>query len=816
VARSKHGKRVFTRGATTSAANATVTLNGGILEMSNNAIGGATTVNNLNFQSGTLRNLSQLNNGTTALDKTTAGILTLDMANAYTGGTTVSSGTLRVVNTTGSATGTGAFSSAAGTTVLGTGSIAGAATINGTLAPGDSGAGTLTFSGNLSFGATSTLSVEIHGTLPTDQVVVGGNLNIDPVTTLSATGVSPTVGQTVTIINHQGALPVSGTFAGLAEGGDVTVGTTPFSISYVAGAGNDVSLTDKPRLTVQDVSVNEAAGTVTVTVVREGNLASAVSVTADTANGVALAGLDYTTTNAVLNWGATQGGTRTFTVPILQDVLSEGPETFAINLSAATGASIVDGAGLVTIVDDELLPSINVSDTTVGESAGNATVTLTYNGPVSSAPITVEIRSSAGTATAGADFSIVTVTLTWPAGDTTPKTASIPVSEDLLLEPAETFTVTLQNVSPNGSIGTGTATVTITDNDVAPQAVNDAFSSGIERPTVFDVLANDLGLANVPLTVTIASAPANGVAVANANGTITYTGNVGFTGSDSFTYQVTDVAGQNSTAIVSVTVKPAPLILSGPTLTPNPCVVGQVVVATAATDNGTISWNWGDGTTSVGSGASHTFANPGSYTVTLIILSPDGLNTVATTTLFVSVGLVGDGGGGGGGGATPPGVTGILVGGAGAGAAQGGSGKISCNYVRREKTYYQGSIASLNLPSTLKQETLFNMPGTLTIGTGTAMGTFRFSLDKRGRGKSTGLPKVEFNVAKKRFRFKAQRADLTDLTEALGGPQLFGVKKGQQVTMLIPVTVQIGNDLFLALTFQVKYQQIATSGKGGL
>jgi hypothetical protein len=798
-------------GATTTS----VLLNGGTLDMLVHAIGGATPVDTLSFQSGTLRGVSEINNGATALNKTTAGVLTLDSANTHTGGTTVTAGTLRVINTTGSATGTGSFSSAAGTTVLGTGTIGGAAVLNGTVAPGDSGAGTLSFGSTVNFGATSSYAAQVFGGGPSDQISAAGAVTITSGAALNVSTVSPTAGQAVTLIDQAGATAVAGTFAGLPEGSDIVSGGVPYTLSYVGGTGNDVTLTDKPRVSIAATAlVNEGAGTVTVAVTRDGALTQAASVTVTTVAGSAASGTDFTTTTTVLNWNAGQGGVRNFVVPILQDTISEGPETFTIVLSAPVNVTIGTGTCTVTINDDEPLPVVSVSDATVNEDAGNAVVTLTISGPASQYPISVDVFASSGTAQATVDFMPVTVTITWPAGDATPKTANIPIIDDLLLEPAETFIVTLQNVSPTGAIGTGTATVTINDNDVAPQAVNDAVTAGIERPAVFDVLANDLGLANAPLTVVIASAPANGVAIANADGTITYTGSVGFTGADSFTYQVTD-AGQSSIATVSVTVKPAPLILSGPTLTPNPCVVGQLVVATAATDNGIITWNWGDGATSVGSGASHAYTNPGSYTVTLIILSPEGFNTVATTTLFVSVGLTDDGSGGGGG-ATPPGVTGILVGGAGAGPAQGGSGKISCNYVRREKTYYQGSIASLNLPSTLKQEALLNMPGTLTIGTGNAMGTFRFSLDKRGRGKSTGLPQIEFNVAKKRFKFKAQRADLTDLTEALGGPQQFGVKKGQQVTMLIPVTLQIGTDVFVALTFQVKYQQIATNGKGGL
>ena len=129
---------------------------------------------------------------------------------------------------------------------------------------------------------------------------------------------------------------------------------------------------------------------------------------------------------------------------------------------------------------------------------------------------------------------------------------------------------------------------------------------------------------------------------------------------------------------------------------------------------------------------------------------------------------------------------------------------------------YQGSIGSPALPATMPQDQLAMQVGTLVIGNGATAATFRFDVDKRGKGRATGLPQLEFNVKKKRFKFKAMRADLTDLTEALGGPREFTPKDAQPVTLLVPVTLQIGDKVFLAMTFQVKYKQINNGGRGGL
>lgn len=92
----------------------------------------------------------QITNGTTTLSvktmdaaailKTGAGTLLMSTANTYSGGTTVSAGTLRITNAAGSATGTGAFALASGATLSGTGRIVPAAnqniTISGILSVG--------------------------------------------------------------------------------------------------------------------------------------------------------------------------------------------------------------------------------------------------------------------------------------------------------------------------------------------------------------------------------------------------------------------------------------------------------------------------------------------------------------------------------------------------------------------------------------------------------------------------------------------------------------------------------------------------------
>lgn len=144
------GDIVRTGGAGTE--NATVTLDGATLDMTGKNIGAGAANVALAAQSGTLKNLNELNGGG-AFTKTTAGTLVMSGTNAYSGATNVTGGTLQVGDgVTGSLTGAGAVTvSNAGSKLSGSGSITGSTTIGGGtfLAPGvgdtDASNQTLTF-----------------------------------------------------------------------------------------------------------------------------------------------------------------------------------------------------------------------------------------------------------------------------------------------------------------------------------------------------------------------------------------------------------------------------------------------------------------------------------------------------------------------------------------------------------------------------------------------------------------------------------------------------------------------------------------------
>ena len=119
------------------------------------------------------------------------------------------------------------------------------------------------------------------------------------------------------------------------------------------------------------------------------------------------------------------------------------------------------------------------------------------------------------------------------------------------------------------NVGTmSSAQVTVFINDV-PVANDDA--SGAELPaeiatgvaTDLDVQANDTGLNDTPITVTVTSAPPNG-ATTIVGGQVRYTSDPGFVGQDTFEYTLTDSRGVpnpdvSAAATVTVNVDDAPV-----------------------------------------------------------------------------------------------------------------------------------------------------------------------------------------------------------------------------------------------------------------
>ncbi|MCL4264506.1 MAG: tandem-95 repeat protein [Anaerolineae bacterium] len=119
---------------------------------------------------------------------------------------------------------------------------------------------------------------------------------------------------------------------------------------------------------------------------------------------------------------------------------------------------------------------------------------------------------------------------------------------------SDSFTYTLSD----GQGGSDTATVTITVNPVndMPVAVNDTATTNEDTAVTIAVLANDSDMDGDTLTVTAITTPTQGTAVINPGGSVTYSPAADSTGSDSFTYTISDGHGGSATATVTLTIVP--------------------------------------------------------------------------------------------------------------------------------------------------------------------------------------------------------------------------------------------------------------------
>ena len=144
-----------------------------------------------------------------------------------------------------------------------------------------------------------------------------------------------------------------------------------------------------------------------------------MTVQVQTANGTATAGSDYTAlplTTLTFNPGHTS---QTVTVTILGDLMDEPDETFTLNLSNATNATIDDGEATGTILNDDGPPGLWIGNRIILEG-DDGTVDVEFPVfllPASAQTVTVQVQTANRTATAGSDYTATArTTLTFSPG----------------------------------------------------------------------------------------------------------------------------------------------------------------------------------------------------------------------------------------------------------------------------------------------------------------------------------------------------------------------------------------------------------------
>ena len=199
-----------------------------------------------------------------------------------------------------------------------------------------------------------------------------------------------------------------------------------------------------------------------------------------------------------------------------------------------------------------------------------ATVTVTVN-PINDPPVAVDdsatteedtpVTIAVTTNDTDVDGTIDPATVTVVSGPSDGSVSVDPVSGDVTYSPdadyhgTDSFTYTVGD-NDGATSNVATVTVTVTDVQDPPVAVDDSATTDEDTPVDIDVLANDTDPDGDELTISDydpSSTQGGTVDCASAR-LCTYTPPAGFNGADTFTYTASDGHGGTDTATVTVTV----------------------------------------------------------------------------------------------------------------------------------------------------------------------------------------------------------------------------------------------------------------------
>jgi len=503
---------------------------------------------------GSILVLGGILSGSGGLFQQGSGELDLSAANTYTGTTTVSAGTLHV---DGSVAGLVALSS--GTTLGGVGTVGSISTSSATLNPGDTTPGTLTDTGALTLDSGSTYDVTLNSDTVFSQMKVGGAINLGSAKlNLSlGSGFTPTGNDQFTIIQNTSSTPITGTFAGLAEGAIVTASGEQFRISYKGGAGHDVVLTHLVDTTtvVSPVSATPVFGqsvalTATVTANTSGLgtpggsvefLSGTTDLGSANLNSAGVATLNTTNlTTGANSITAVYSGNSTFassTSTAVSVTVAQASTTTSLTTSpnpALAGQQVALTAKVVPVSPGAGIPTGSVeffngtTDLGPGTLSGGVATLYTSSLPVGSDTITADYSgdtnftaSKAPGVTQQVNLGSVTVTVS-PSSTTpfglTPVTLNATVAAPTTPgAPAPTGSVTFFDIHGtnlgSATLTSGTASLTVPSLPIGPEAITAVYSGdsnyqGVSSPAVAMVVGSQPELFVNQIYLDVFGAPA--------------------------------------------------------------------------------------------------------------------------------------------------------------------------------------------------------------------------------------------------------------------------------------------------------------------
>jgi large repetitive protein len=364
-----------------------------------------------------------------------------------------------------------------------------------------------------------------------------------------------------------------------------------------------------------------------------------------------------------VNDAATTNEDTPVTIPVLaNDSDIDGNPLTVTAATSPNGTVVINANGTITFTPNPNFNGVATINYTVSDGQGgtaSAVATVIVN-PVNDPPVAAN-----DTATTPEDTPVTVNVLGNDSdvdGDPLTVTGATSPNGAVTINPDGTITFT-PNANFNGPTtitytisdgrgGTSTATVTLTVasvNDV-PVANPSSATTNEDTPVILTPLANDTDADGDPLTVTAATA-ANGTVTILPDGTVRYTPNANFNGTDVVTYTISDGRGGTATSTVTVnvvSVNDVPVATNDTATTPEdqPVTIpvlgndrdadGDPLTITAATSpNGTVTIN-PDGTITFTPNPNFNGPTTITYTVS------DGRGGTATATVNVNVTPVND------------------------------------------------------------------------------------------------------------------------------------------------------------------------------
>lgn len=219
------------------------------------------------------------------------------------------------------------------------------------------------------------------------------------------------------------------------------------------------------RFALSAAQVEETGGILPVQVNLAGAGVETVSVRLATVNGTAAAGTDFTAVDQELVFLPGEFS-KNVLIPIADDAEIESPEAFSVRLTApSTGLTIANTNLNVTLFSNETGMWFGAAASSTTEGAGPVSIQVVRSGDLRQGRSFV-VHATAGTATAGSDFSLPPAGIAYFGENQASTTVSVSIIANTTHEPTETVTFSLANPWPSDILLSPlTHTLTILDDD---------------------------------------------------------------------------------------------------------------------------------------------------------------------------------------------------------------------------------------------------------------------------------------------------------------------------------------------------------------